>query len=357
MPNQPKRQPELTTLQVGRGLAAFAVVLYHADGCLGSSVYFNRPFFPIFVGGGMAGVEFFFVLSGFIILYAHFRDLGRPDRLGNYISKRFFRIYPPVWIILLLVLPFYLFMPGLNRLEPVDGRTIVSSFAILPVAGERDFLAVEWSLYHEVLFYVVFALVIWRLRLGLIVAGIWVLLSPFSSIWWPSFPAGFLFSNYHLFFALGAAAFLLHRREGLKHPRTALLVGGLIFAGGWGLAAFDETLSRQLVTDVLAIGSALVILGAVTLERLSPGLRMPWTLTFLGDASYALYLTHYLVISALCKVLKAHDHSFPLPDAVKFLVVVLAAIITGVAFHLAVEKPLNHLRRRPATSEPVRVGG
>ncbi len=53
---------------------------------------------------GHAGVDFFFVLSGFIILHVHAGDIGRPVRLGHYLQRRFTRVYPFYWVVFLLAL-------------------------------------------------------------------------------------------------------------------------------------------------------------------------------------------------------------------------------------------------------------
>ncbi len=53
-------------------------------------------------GFGHAGVDFFFVLSGFIIMHAHTADIGKPERLYRYLWRRATRIYPIYWIVTLI---------------------------------------------------------------------------------------------------------------------------------------------------------------------------------------------------------------------------------------------------------------
>ena len=60
---------------------------------------------------GHAGVEFFFVLSGFIILHIHWKDLGHPSRFSSFAGKRFLRIYPMYWLVLAAIIPVYFFSP------------------------------------------------------------------------------------------------------------------------------------------------------------------------------------------------------------------------------------------------------
>lgn len=69
----------IETLQIGRALSAIAVVLFHAELTLALDKYLGRSLYPIFRGGD-SGVEYFFVLSGFVIVQAHAGDFGR-DRV------------------------------------------------------------------------------------------------------------------------------------------------------------------------------------------------------------------------------------------------------------------------------------
>jgi len=66
---------------IARGVAALTVVLYHATRGLSLPQYLGYIPFGNSLGFGHAGVDFFFVLSGFIIMHAHTADIGRPERL------------------------------------------------------------------------------------------------------------------------------------------------------------------------------------------------------------------------------------------------------------------------------------
>src|SRR5436190_1288571 len=103
----------MATLQAGRALAALLVVLYHnglyifaLDKYWGADP--SRGLFNF----GHAGVEFFFVLSGFIIFYIHGKDLGVPSRFFSFIRKRFIRIYPIYWLVLAAIIPVYFLVPS-----------------------------------------------------------------------------------------------------------------------------------------------------------------------------------------------------------------------------------------------------
>ena len=66
---------------MGRGLAALAVTLFHTSGMYADPRFDLAPPFWNVTHRGDLGVDFFFVLSGFIILHAHRVDLGRPGQL------------------------------------------------------------------------------------------------------------------------------------------------------------------------------------------------------------------------------------------------------------------------------------
>jgi exopolysaccharide production protein ExoZ len=85
----------LNSLQACRAAAAILVVFYHTShGIFRLEKYFgHKPFGPVF-DFGFAGVDFFFVLSGFIMIHVHAGDIGQPRMLAAYLWKRFSRIYP-----------------------------------------------------------------------------------------------------------------------------------------------------------------------------------------------------------------------------------------------------------------------
>ena len=84
----------LLSVEAARGAAAVLVLLVHSSAMLAAPKYFGEmPFYGLFKFGH-AGVDFFFVLSGFIIFHVHRTDLGNPARLGKYLARRFVRIFP-----------------------------------------------------------------------------------------------------------------------------------------------------------------------------------------------------------------------------------------------------------------------
>lgn len=117
------------SLQIGRAVAALLVVLHHAT--LGSLAFYGEAF-DGFWGFGNIGVDFFFVLSGFIIYWAHKNDEAGRKSASRYWKKRFFRLYPAFIPISIAMLVLYTIFPNLSQ----GGREIslLSSLFLIPSA-------------------------------------------------------------------------------------------------------------------------------------------------------------------------------------------------------------------------------
>jgi exopolysaccharide production protein ExoZ len=158
----------ITSLQVFRGIAALAVVIHHAVLSTDAFVGVLPPQVDSFLRMGYLGVDFFFVLSGFIIMYAHLDD--RPSGLAvrRYAFKRLVRIFPPYLPLSIGMIALYAALPGFSA---SGGREFswVSSLLLLP-ADQPPALSVAWTLVHEMQFYTVFLLFFLSRRL--LVAGL-----------------------------------------------------------------------------------------------------------------------------------------------------------------------------------------
>src|SRR5262249_8597765 len=112
---------------------------------------------------GYAGVDLFFVISGFIITWVHDEKLGRPAALREYAAKRFWRIYPVYWFCWLVTV--LVLLPGLRIGVPEPGvRESAVCLSLWPQRGTtftfqtwNYYLPQSWSLVYEVMFYLVFA--------------------------------------------------------------------------------------------------------------------------------------------------------------------------------------------------------
>lgn len=139
-------KPQIQSLQVFRGLAALAVVVFHASAYTGTFVA-DVPSWAILVFGfGYLGVDFFFVLSGFIIMYSHYGDADIAPAYKRYVFKRLVRVFPAYWPISLALIALYAALPGFSS-SPDKNYSLISSLLLLP-ADDPPALYVAWTLVH-----------------------------------------------------------------------------------------------------------------------------------------------------------------------------------------------------------------
>jgi Acyltransferase family len=132
------RRDRVLLLQVGRGLAALGVAISHAR--LGTSAFVEPipDWLMTTLAKGFLGVDFFFVLSGFIILNSHFDDETSLGALKSYVFKRLSRIYVPYLPVCAIVISSYLLFPSLSYVNrdwgfldtrmPAGGRIVVDDY-------------------------------------------------------------------------------------------------------------------------------------------------------------------------------------------------------------------------------------
>jgi exopolysaccharide production protein ExoZ len=219
-------QGKLSGVQGARGVAALMVVLYHATRGLSLPQYLGHIPFGNSFGFGHAGVDFFFVLSGFIIMHAHTADIGRPERLYRYMWRRVTRIYPIYWVVTLIqAIRAFFSADSAIRLAPSH---IVHSLLLLPETTE-PLVGVGWTLRSEMVFYLVFALAILDRRLCKSLVVIALILVAIGLIASRADPwAGLLVSGFNIQFLMGIAAARFLSRQRAPNP-IGLIVGGILF--------------------------------------------------------------------------------------------------------------------------------
>lgn len=349
------------SIEAARGIAALMVALMHC-GHLMRIEHFSGH---IGLGGifdlGYVGVDFFFVLSGFIITYVNFADIGHPERIGLYLWRRATRIYPIYWFCLLLSIG--ILVAGRAALGKGGGldftaADIAGTLFLLPTS-EPKFVEVAWSLQFEVMFYAAFCVLLWNRRFGLYAISIWAiaiilrLLSGYQPSW-----AG-LISASSLQFIMGIGiGFLARTPDAIKPPK-----GGLALSiGFFVIATLIETHVLPAHSDLgrilLGLASAAILWCLVELEK-QHRIRTPRALAALGSVSYSVYLTHILFINLTFSILAKFGLYHRLPEIVVFGLGLAGGLVASLCIGFFVELPMvNGLKRmvgkRDATSK-VRV--
>ena len=350
--NSPSRNYQ--SLQACRGVAALLVVLYHLGIAVAAPQYFGIAGFAYPLSFGHIGVDFFFVLSGFIITYVHWQDISRPDALPRYLQRRFVRIYPIYWIIFLAVLLLALVMPATRAAVPHELGFILKGLGLIPEDWRRHasppVIVVSWSLEYEVVFYLVFALAIvnrWLLAIPLALLAY----AYISCAGGCEFPRSFFTNAIALLFVMGAMVAVCERRGLAVRSPLALAGAGTFIFLSLGVAEVLAPSFRSTVSEHIALGlaSCLTIAGLLSWEKAQAHKVSLGALVLLGDASYVLYLLHYPLIIVLCKLaVRVLPRTVP-GAAIAYVLILLLCVLAAVAVHLWIEKPLLWRlgRRRP----------
>lgn len=313
----------LHSIQSLRALAALLVVLYHLSG--------DRLF------TGQAGVDIFFVISGFI--------MGTVDHrvsAWNFIIKRVERIVPLYWFVTTIICIGAI--AGVFSRLSIDINTIIKSLLFIPYFNPEGqvwpIVVPGWSLNVEMLFYAIFAAGLLAgapirfacaVLLALAMAGYWFR------------PSGAITQAWTTPLLLEFIAGLMLARLNIRGTRPGL---GLLLCGvaGLCLAAVAWRFDSDLRPLVWGIPAALIVAGSLTLERsgswptatLSP-------LAHLGDASYSLYLTHGTVI--------AFFHRKVGTTISIDLLAALTCIVVAFAAYYGFERPVRLWLRRSRSNE------
>ena len=334
---------KLSSIEALRGLAATAVVLTHSARHVDKA--YGDPALLAAFQAGHAGVDLFFAISGFIILFVHHADIGQPGRLPTYARRRFTRVVPLYWVALGLTVA--MAVAGSGNLPPLP--FLLWSASLLPTAQE-PFLGVAWTLQHEAVFYVVFAAVIaWR-GAGLAILAAWLAaictgILGFST----SFLPGGLSGAYGIEFFFGMGAALLVRRRLLRAPTATAWAGAALF----GTALVCESagvLDGYGAAARFAYGlpAAFLIAGLATREQ-SDRLAIPASLRMLGGASYSIYLFQFVAIGVIWQAWLRAGLGERLPHVVLFAVLAIGAMTVGVVANRTIEQPLLRLFRGRST--------
>lgn len=339
-----ERHP-IFSLQVMRGLAALSVVAFHTSLIMGKSQYGSMHAFERATTYGWMGVNFFFVLSGFIIFYAHAKDIGHPQRVGAYLWRRFSRLFPVYWVFLTIFI-----FAALLGIGPINFKItwvdLLSAYTLLRWITNPDIpLKVAWTLIFEVSFYIIFAIGILNRWAGVLIGCTWLFGIIVSSAL-GSLDMGY-FSMWNINFFFGAAAWMLFRHIDRFWGVHLLAVGVICLVLLTTLDNSYISIETQQATPfsllLIGIPFCFIVAGGALAEQ-SYGAIPNRFFLLLGDASYAIYLVHSAAISILCQI--AHRFIYgKLPPELLFVVIFLVATLAGLIAHLMVERPILKMTR------------
>ena len=357
-------RPQLAALTTLRFFAALHVVLFHmwVTGELTTGPGLLRSFVSI----GYIGVNFFFVLSGFILVYTYTKpSLDAP----RFWQARFARIYPAYALSLVISAPFFFYAVRSLQLPfyawsaqhlPVACLATLTLLQAWIPQGALTWNPVCWSLSVEAFFYLLFpVLLLWCRRRSVGALPVWIGLCALVSLslsllYIGLHPDGIDKVNSGETTLLWKNILSFNPVVRLPEFLTGMLAGELFLRArvsrAWALPA--------ILGGVLVVITLTALVGKVPMPLISAGflspafaaiifglaLRPRWTaileakwLLLLGEASYSLYLLHSTVMSGV------YDRAVLLPHGARAALAFAAAVGAAVLCFMFVERPARDL--------------
>lgn len=257
-----------------------------------------------------SGVDVFFVISGFVMVYS--TDRGSRLSPSQFMQRRLLRVVPIYWIVTSITLAFILFAPSLVRSTGTDPLHAIASYLFLPatnpVSGDTfPIVLVGWTLNYEMFFYVTFALAIWlgRNRPAVVMSLVMASLSALV-LAGLAFPLPFLLAFFAdpvvLEFLFGMAIALTWKGQHSEGRWPWLLLA----LGAAAVLVLLPDMPNDMRVLRFGIPAAILVFAMVQVRF---GVNM--LLHRLGDMSYSLYLIHFMVVAAFGRAWSAllpYDH-------------------------------------------------
>jgi len=353
-------RPRLDGLTTLRFLAALHVILFHlkVEGLLSGGPWWYQNF----AGIGYVGVNFFFVLSGFILVYTY---AGIDLDTRRFWRARFARIYPAYVLSLALTAPFFLSalrhlnLPFYAWSERHLGLAAILTLCLLQSwipQGALTWNPVCWSLSVEAFFYSLFPFMFRRVRafsrqmllfgiaaFSLISLGIsvtYILVHPDGAAKINSPEVTLLWKNVLSFnpilrlpeFIVGMLTGLLFLRGKSNHR-----CGSICILGGGAVIVLITSLAATIPNPLISAGFlspafAAIILGVAQQPQWTRFLALR-PLVLLGEASYSLYLLHSFVMTRAFFAIPYPTHG------IRVTVCVAAAIGASLVSYEFIEEP------------------
>jgi peptidoglycan/LPS O-acetylase OafA/YrhL len=339
-----------------RFFAALLVVSFHYN--IGK----NLSFLAGVSSFGYSAVTFFFVLSGFILTYAHL-ETGNPEKLNlsatAFMAHRIARIAPAYFIGLALAAPF--FVIGYAIHHQISNSLFVAGMLLVPAALQAWFPSAAtlwnipaWSLSVELFLYISFVPFV---RIGGRTEQIRLLTATFALVcavafarmyfgdnrpatdadWWHNFFA--YFPLWHLpqfIFGVALGRLFISGRRFSQSTHEAILLASMLVIG---TMLYYHPVAPMLSSNVVLapVFGALIFGAAGAIGPLSQILSAR-SLVLLGDASYAIYIIHVPLWIWWDRVVGL-DLRIDLPPFINFSCYLLFVIGTSILLYTYIERP------------------
>lgn len=309
--NISKKYNFFNSLQIFRGFAALFVVFHHQWVAFEHFYGVNNDALHFLASLGKNGVDFFFVLSGFIITYSNYEKHGNVNHIKSYFLNRAFRIYIPFLPISFIMVLLYFIFPHVS--EGDRSISLLTSLTLIP--DGRPALSVAWTLIHEMMFYIFFLSWFFSKNLWFTFVGLWGLIIVYfnysGSIILSQNPLfQYFISPYNLEFIIGFLCAVFVKKV-KNYSKTTFLISSIVILIIVSTFKYLKVVSNVSVLNLgFSIGFAFLILGGIGswLDKYSN----QNVLMKIGNASYSIYLVHNPLISIFVRVFKFIPLNLPI---------------------------------------------
>lgn len=331
MPGMPKN---FTLIQILRAVAALMVVAFHLPAVLG----FRSLDVRILSGG----VDVFFVISGAVMMLA---TMGKRNDVPLFLRQRILRVAPMYWIATFGLVMLWI---AVGQVPTID--EFWKSLLFVPYFDVRQnlvqpILSVGWTLNIEMVFYLLFgATMLLSIPVQIVLLGIiFSFAVALRGVFHPADTTVLFFYTTPMTFeflggmVIGAAA------PRICHVRKTIGV----FAGTAGIAMAVGLWWRWSLPRTIdqGIPAMFLVFACIVLEKEIRKANRIWlTLSFLGSASFSIYLTHPLVLFTICPILLFCG----LPPLLSGVILFAISVAAGCAVYVWIEQPVNGMLRPKA---------
>lgn len=326
----------LSYVQVSRAIAILLVLIGHVNAWFYTD--FHYDWFNMGDWERTGGVDFFFIVTGFLIYYLYFQFAGVPGKSSEFLLKRFLRIYPLYWIFTIVVIIFSIVLPISETNLSLE--LIIKSMLLLPTVPILDS---AWSLCHVVFFYFLFAAYLFKPKIFKPVLAIWFIATVLIELKIIPFPEDsfvFSFSTLEIIFGTFVAYFTLHYK--VKFSSLLVIVG----LGGY-VSIWINNIYHLIYLHgptLYCLFSMLIMLGIS--EKDKKERKVPRVITFLGDASYSIYIAHVPLLHFFIFLLVHFQVVAAIGYFFSMIMVILLTVLSSCVVYIVIEKPLSHFLRR-----------
>ena len=301
---------------------------------------------------GAYGVDLFFVISGFVMVYTTSR---KPIGPAQFMTNRVVRIAPLYWALTLLTYAIVVVVPSLFKATSSSPVELLKSLFFIAFeksnGNVQPTLFLGWTLNYEMFFYALFAAGlmihsvstrVWTVCVALVLLTlVGVVVPPEASV------ARFYTSPLMLEFGYGMLIGLAYQR--ISSRPAAAAVSATLVAIGMALVVLGPGGSEDIRFLTVGLPAAATVLGAISLEARGIRFKSP-ALLLLGAASYSLYLVHIFPLGAVAYVAGRLEFGEPWLLLFAPVLAFVSAIAVAIVVHLAFERPIDRFLRRRVES-------